>query len=376
MDSPLTTAGNDGTRRLLSLDVFRGITIAFMVLVNSPGNQTAYAQLDHAEWNGCTVTDLVFPFFVFIVGVSLVFSLSKRLQQGESSDKLLAQVFKRAAIIFGLGLLLNGFPYYNLAKIRIPGVLQHIALCYLFASILFLKTRVWTQAAIASLLLVGYWLLMTWVPVPGYGAGDLGMEGNLAAYMDRTLLSGHIYRPVYDPEGILSTLPAIATALLGNLTGVWLLSNRHPQEKVYGMVTAGLVAAALGWAWGAIFPINKALWTSSYVLWTGGLALFLLAFCYWTIEIKNWRRWGRPFEIFGVNAIAVYMLHILFLKIQNLIHLPRLDGTPGNLRFYLSEHLFGWTTPQNASLFYALSYTLLWLGVLTLLYRRKITIKI
>jgi predicted acyltransferase len=362
--------------RLLSLDVFRGITIALMILVNSPGNQTAYSQLDHSEWNGCTLTDLVFPFFVFIVGVSLVFSLSKRLEQGVSSDQLLSKVLKRAAIIFGFGLLLNGFPYYHLSTIRILGVLQRIALCYLIASFFFLKTRVSTQAAIAFTLLVGYWLAMTSIPVPGYGINDLGMEGNLAAYLDRLLLAGHTYRPVYDPEGILSTLPAIATALLGNLTGVWLLSKRPKQQKVWGMISAGTVSAIWGWKWGAFFPINKALWTSSYVLWTAGMALYLLAVCYWLIEVKGWRRWSKPFEIFGINAITAYLLHVVFLKIQNLIHLPRMDGTPGNLRFYISEHLFGWTCLQNASLFYALSYTLLWGFVLWTLDRRKIYIKI
>jgi predicted acyltransferase len=368
-------AGNDN-QRLLSLDVFRGITIAAMILVNSPGNQTAYAPLEHAEWNGCTPTDLIFPFFVFIVGVSLAFSLSKRLQRGEAPGPILLQVLKRSVLIFGFGLLLNGFPYYNLATLRIPGVLQRIALCYLAAAFLFLKTRVWTQAAIACFLLAGYWLAMTSIPVPGYGVGDLGMEGNLAAYIDRMFLSGHMYKPVYDPEGILSTLPAIATALLGNLAGVWLLSPRAPKQKLKGLMLAGVLAAAAGWFWGQVFPINKALWTSSYVLWTGGLALCLLALCYGALDIRQRRGWSRPFEIFGLNAIAAYMLHILFLKIQNRIPMPRLDGSPGNLRLYLSEHLFGWASLENASLMYALSYTLLWLGVLYLLYRRKLFLKV
>ncbi len=362
--------------RLLSLDVFRGMTIAAMILVNSPGNETAYAQLEHAEWNGCTFTDLVFPFFLFAVGMSLVFSFTPRLEKGESSVALLKKILIRSAILFGLGLLLNGFPKYNLETLRIPGVLQRIAVCYLVASLLFLKTRISTQVSIACTLLVGYWLAMTSIPVPGYGVGDLGVEGNLAAYMDRLLLAGHTYKPVYDPEGILSTLPAIATTLLGNLAGVWLLSNRRGAEKVRGMVIAGLLSAVLGALWSQVFPLNKALWTSSYVLWTGGLALIVMALCYQWIELRNWRNWGKPFEIFGANAIAVYILHILFLKIQNRIVMPRLDGTPGNLRLYLSEHLFGWTSLQNASLFYALGYTLLWFVVLALLYRRKMVIKV
>jgi len=254
--------------RLLSLDVFRGITIAGMILVNSPGNETSYTQLDHSTWNGCTLTDLVFPFFVFIVGVSLVFSLSKRLERGEAPRDLLVKVLKRAAIIFGLGLFLNGFPQYHFSTIRILGVLQRIALCYFFAALLFIKTRPRTQALIAAGLLVGYWLAMTRIPVQGYGVGNLTKEGSLASYIDRLMLAGHTYRAVYDPEGLLSTLPAIVTALIGNLTGVWLFSKRTDLQKVRGIVTAGTASAAAGWLWGVWFPINKPLWTSSYVLWT------------------------------------------------------------------------------------------------------------
>jgi predicted acyltransferase len=363
-------------KRLLSLDVFRGLTIASMILVNSPGNKTSYAQLDHSEWNGCTFTDLVFPFFVFIVGVSLVFSLSKQIESGKKPRDLIGKIVKRAAIIFGLGVFLNGFPYFHLSTIRIPGVLQRIAICYLVAALLFLWTRVTTQVAIAFTLLIGYWLAMTSIPVPGYGIGDLGLEGNLAAFVDRIVFAGHTYRPVYDPEGLLSTLPAIATVLIGNLTGFWLLGKRPAQQKVWGMVSAGVMALVWGWFWDRSFPINKALWTSSYVLWTAGMALIVLAILYWAIEIQGWRRWSKPLEIFGINAIAAYLLHVLFLKIQNLIHIPQLDGTAGNLRFYLTQTLFGWTSLKNASLLYAMSYTLLWLGVLWVLYRRKIIIKI
>jgi len=365
-----------GMGRLLSLDVFRGLTIAAMVLVNSPGNQTAYAPLEHSEWNGCTFTDLVFPFFLFAMGMAVALSFSRRLERHESAQDLVPKVLFRTLILFTLGLLLNGFPKYDLSSLRIMGVLQRIALCYLAAGLLFLRTKVWTQAAIASVLLVGYWWAMTLIPVPRYGAGDLGMEGNLAAYIDRLLLEGHLYKPVYDPEGLLSTLPAIATTLLGNLTGVWLRSSLTQPQKLRGMIIAGLVTAAAGWGWGTVFPMNKALWTSSYVLWTGGLALLVFAVCYWLIEMQDWRAWGRPFEILGSNAILVYVLHILFLKIQNRITMPRLDGTPGNLRLYLSEHAFHWTTPQNASLLYAISYTLLWLAVAWILYRKKLFIKI
>jgi predicted acyltransferase len=359
--------------RLLSLDVFYGITIAMLVLVNSPGTERAYTQLSLSQWNGCTLCDLVFAFFVFIVGVSLAFSLPERLERGECTSDLLGEVLRRSSVIFGLGLLLNGFPYDHLSTIRIPGVLQRIALCYLFAGALFLFTKARSQAWIAAGLLIVYWLVNTQIPY----LSDLSQDHSLAGGIDRLLLSeSHMYLPEYDPEGIMSTLPAIATALMGSLTGAWLLSNRPMQRKVWGMVAAGTVCAAAGWIWSKWFPINKWLWTSSYVLWTAGLALYVLAFCYWSIEIKGWRRWCRPFEVFGLNAIAVYFITILFLKIQKLIHIPRLDGTPGDLHFYITEHLFGWTSPQNASLIYALGYTLLWLAVFWALYRRRIHIKI
>lgn len=361
--------------RLLSIDVVRGITIALMILVNSPTN---YAWLNHSTWNGCTLADLVFPFFVFIVGVSLVFSLSKSLEKGMSRNNLIFKVLKRSIIIFLIGLFLNAFPnHFDFSTIRIFGVLQRIAICYFFGSLLFLTTRIQTQALIMVGLLIGYWSLLTMIPVPEYGANNLTRDGNLAAYIDRLLFSSaHLYQKTFDPEGFLSTLPAIATTLLGNLTGAWLLSQRSDQKKLQGATLAGIIALIIGWIWGLSFPINKGLWTSSYVLWTGGLALLLLAFCYWLIEIKQWKSWSKPFEIFGLNAIAAYFLHVFFLKFQAMIHIPRMDGSPGNLRIFFTEHFFGWASLQNASLLYAFAYVIFWLLVLTLLYWNKIFIKI
>ena len=364
-------------KRLLSLDVFRGLTIAGMILVNSPGNDSAYGPLEHAKWNGMTPTDLVFPFFVFIVGVSLVFSLRSRLEQGVSRTELLGQVFKRSLIIFGLGLLLNGFPLYNLSTIRILGVLQRIGLCYFFASVIFLWGTLSTQILALVAILLGYWGFMTLFPVPGYGADILTMEGNLASFIDRALLARHLYRPIYDPEGILSTFPAVATALCGTLTGMWLRFSSAQVRKVTGMLQAGLVCLLAGWKWGYFFPINKALWTSSYVLVTAGWALVLFSLCYWLIEIRGWRRWSKPLEVFGVNALAAYVLHVFFLKVQNRISMPRLDGSAGNLRFFITDHLFGtWLNPMNASLAYAVGYVLLWLLLFWNFYRRKVFIKI
>jgi predicted acyltransferase len=367
---------------MLSLDVFRGITIAGMVLVNNPGTWGAiYSPLKHAEWHGWTPTDLIFPFFLFIVGISITLAFARRVETGDDQYDLLLKVCKRSAIIFALGLFLNGFPYFDLAEIRIPGVLQRIAVCYFVASIIFLKTSWRTQAFIAVSLLLVYWVLMTVVPVPGFGAGDLGKEGNLAAYLDRWLLGRHIWKGgvVFDPEGLLSTMPAIATTLNGILTGHWLRSNRTPLEKAVGMFFAGACAVAVGWAWHFFFPINKSLWTSSYVVFTAGMALQLLAICYWLVDIKGYRTWAKPFVIFGVNALALFVFSGLLARLMTDKHwqLPRVNGSMGNLQTFIYEHLFAsWATPINASLLYALTYILFWLLLMWLLYRKNIYIKV
>lgn len=365
--------------RLLSLDVFRGVTIALMILVNSPGNSTSYTLLDHSPWNGCTLADLVFPFFIFMVGVSSVFSLLKARERDHLSlNELLSKVLKRSLIIFLIGLFLNAFPYhFDFASLRFFGVLQRIAICYFFASLLFLTTRLETQAVIMGILLIGYWLIMTLSNVPDYGVNHLTEEGNLAAYLDSRLFSpAHLYGKFYDPEGFLSTFPALATALLGNLTGAWLLSSYSAINKLKGMIVAGLFALLAGWFWSLWFPINKALWTSSYVFCTGGFALLSLAFCYGLIEIKAWKSWSKPFEIFGVNALTAYVLHVFFLKIQAMILVRGPNGQFENLKLFLTGYLFSSASMQNASLLYALSYTLFWLLIMTLLYHRKIFIKI
>ena len=364
--------------RLLSLDVFRGITIALMIVVNTPGNNEAYTQLDHSAWNGCTLTDLVFPFFLFIVGVSVVFSLSKRLEEGRTQG-LAAQILKRSLIIYALGMVLNAIPNYHPSTIRILGVLQRIAICYFFSSLLFLKTSLRTQIAVTAAALLGYWLAMTYIPVPGFGAGVLTKEGSLASWLDRAVLGAHTYRSgVYDPEGLLSTAPALATSMLGVFAGLWLRSAAPQAAKLKGLLAAGLCSAALGWLWGLAFPINKALWTSSYVLWTAGLALWLLAACYWLIEMKGIKAWGRPFEIFGINAIAAYMLPIFLLKFLVLYKVPAAGAAePVQLRVLLCDRLFGtWLPPLDASAAFAFSYMFLWLGFFWLLYRRKVFIKI
>ena len=366
------------TERLVSLDVFRGITIAGMILVNNPGTWSAiYWPLEHAAWHGWTPTDLVFPFFLFIVGVSITLALSRRKESGGSKRDLFIKIIRRAALIYLIGLALHGFPKYNFSTMRLLGVLPRIAICYFFAATIFLTTRVRTQAMIAVGLLLLYWLLMMTVPVPGYGAGDLSKEGNLAAYLDRLLLAGHTYTPVYDPEGLLSTVPAIATTLFGVLTGHWLQQQRDALDKVAGLFVAGACGVVVGWAWNAWFPINKALWTSSYVVFTAGMALQLLALCYWTIDLKGYRRWAKPFVIFGVNALAVFVLSGLAARLMSLWKLPRANGSPGNLQTFIFEHFFAsWASPINASLCYAIAFVLVWLGLMSVLYRRKIFIKV
>ena len=368
--------------RMLSLDVFRGITIAGMILVNNPGTWSSiYWPLEHAEWNGWTPTDLIFPFFLFIVGISITLAFARRAAAGDDQFDLLKKVFKRAAIIFGLGLVLSGFPYYNLAEIRIPGVLQRIAVCYLVSSIIFLKTNWRTQAVIAAALLLIYWFLMTVVPVFIFGAADLSKEGNLAAHIDRWLLGPHIWKGgvVYDPEGLLSTMPAIATTLCGILAGHWLRSTRTRFEKVGGLFFAGAIAVTVGWAWHFFFPINKSLWTSSYVVFTAGMALQLLAVCYWLVDIKGYKGWAKPFRIFGTNALALFFFSGVLARLLTDKHwqLMRANGKMGNLQTFIFDHFFAsWATPINASLFYAIVYIFFWLFLMWLLYRKNIFIKV
>jgi predicted acyltransferase len=368
------------SNRLLSLDAFRGITIAGMTLVNNPGTwSNIYWPLRHAEWHGWTPTDLVFPFFLFIVGVSITLAFARRVEEGGVTSSLYLKVLKRSLIIFALGLFLNGFPEFHFSDIRIMGVLQRIAICYFFASIIFLSTKIRTQAIIAGVLLILYCFVMNKIAAPGYGAGDLSKEGSIASFVDRVILGAHVWKQgkVYDPEGLLSTIPAIATTLLGVLTGHWLRSEKAQYEKVSGLFVGGAVLVALGWAWNSYFPINKPLWTSSYVLFTAGLGLQLLALCYWLIDIKGYRRWAWPFIVFGVNAIALFVGSGLMVKLMGLIKLPLGDGHTISSQGWIFRNLFlTWMSPINASLAYAIAFVLFWLFLMWLLYRKKIYIKV
>ncbi|MEP6900722.1 MAG: glycosyltransferase family 39 protein [Actinomycetota bacterium] len=376
--------------RMLSLDVFRGITIAGMVLVNDPGTWSAvYAPLEHAEWNGVTATDLIFPFFLFIVGVSITFALGKQVATDNPNREIYPKVFKRAVIIFALGIFLQIFPLYNIWKaewfdpltVRLPGVLQRIAVCYLFSALIFLHTNWKRQVIIAAALLIIYWALMTLANVPGCEITSLSDKAcNLAAYIDRRVLTeNHLWNQskVYDPEGILSTFPAIATTLAGILTGHWLRSRREDFEKVAGIFFCGAVLSVTGWIWSFWFPLNKTLWTSSYAVYTVGLALCLLGFCYWLIDIKGYRKWSKPFVIFGSNAIALYVGSSLMAAILNLFEL----SAPSDTTISLQEAIFNYAflslaASLNASLLYAVSFVLIWLFLMWLLYRKRIFIKV
>jgi len=350
-----------------------------MVLVNNPGTWRAvYPPLRHAEWHGWTPTDLIFPFFLFIVGVAIPLALGRRVAGNEPCGAIVVKILRRSLIIFALGLLLHAIPDFDLANIRIPGVLQRIAVCYLVASLVFVWPSWRLQAGLAVALLVGYWAALTLVPVPGFGPGHLDPQGNLAAFVDRTLLGPHIWRAarVYDPEGILSTLPAIATTLLGVLTGRWLRAGRRPEVTARGLFAAGIAGVGLGELWGLWFPVNKALWTSSYAVLTAGAALLALAGCYWLAEVRGWRTWTRPFVILGVNALALFFLSSLVARLLIVIKVERAAGR-SPLHALLFDHLFApWATPVNGSLAFAIAYLGFWFALMWLLDRRGIRLTV
>lgn len=375
-----STSGPPAPGRLAALDVFRGATIAGMLLVNNPGSWAAiHPPLRHAEWHGWTPTDLIFPFFLFIVGVSLTFSFAARRERGAHTTALLVAAARRAAILFVLGLLLHAFPSFDPATLRIPGVLQRIALAYLAAAALYLLLTRRALIAAAAVLLLGYWALLTLIPVPGGAAGVLEPGADLGAYIDRAVFgTQHLWSQsrTWDPEGLLSTLPAIGTVLLGSFAGEWLRSARTPERRVAGLLLAGIAATLAGVAWGSVFPINKNLWTSSYALFTAGIACMVLALCYWLVDVKEYRRAALPFTVFGMNAIAAFFLSSLTARILVLIHVPAGVETVA-LKTWLHATLFvPYLSPRNASLAFALCYVLLWLGIMSVLHRRRIFIKV
>jgi predicted acyltransferase len=360
MVSSMTSHAPQG--RLASLDAFRGATIAGMILVNNPGSWShIYPQLGHAEWDGWTFTDWIFPFFLFIVGVAMMYSFAKRKEQGADTRKLMLTVVRRSAIIFALGIFLNGFPFFDFSTIRIPGVLQRIAVCYLIASFIALRWDMRGQVYWTIGLLVSYWVAMMLIPVPGIGAGSLAKGANLAAYIDSMVLNGHMWSvtKTWDPEGILSTVPAIATTLLGVLTGAWLRSDRSREDKTGWMFVAGMGLLLLGAILDMWMPINKNLWTSSYTIFMAGWALVCLATFYWLIDVKGYQRWAKPFVIYGMNAIAVFVLSGIVARILTLIKVAGPDGTETTLKNAIFQSVFlSIASPINASLMFAIVFVL------------------
>ena len=361
--------------RLVSLDVFRGLTMAAMVIVNNPGDWShVYPPLLHAEWHGWTPTDLIFPFFLFIVGVSI--TLSRKSASWSS-------ILRRSAIIFALGLFLSGYPHFDLSRWRIPGVLQRIAICYLFAAAAFRVTsgdrrrQGITLAVVACAISLAYWMVMALVPAPGGMAGDLSPGGNLGAWLDRALMSGHLWRPTWDPEGLLSTMPAIATTLLGTSAGLWLGSAETPERKAAGLLAGGIACLIAGQIWHEVFPINKNLWTSSYVMFTAGGAAVLLAACYWAIDVKGWRGWTTPFVVLGTNAITLFVFSGLLVETLGLIRVAAPDGRDVSVsRFIYLEYFTPLASPKNASLLYALANLVVLFGLLAWMYRRRMFLRV
>lgn len=419
-------------QRLDSLDAFRGLTIAGMILVNNPGSwRNLYTPLGHAPWHGWTPTDLVFPFFLFIVGVAMALAFARRREAGVSSSTLLGQVVRRSVILFLLGLCLVRFPDPKVigpflvgvaalafwpsskagvsnagrswrwpvtivlllaaivlfamqldeiaaAKIRVPGVLQRIAVCYLLGSVIMLVTGTTGRLLATIALLVGYsWIMYSVAPPAGFEAKVVGPEGLLHEWIDQRVLGDHLYSERPDPEGLLSTLGALATTLLGVLTGQWLHTQRQRKDQALGMFAWGNVLLLAGCFVAYWIPLNKKIWTASYVLLTGGLALQVFTMCFWMIDIKGWRRWSWPLLVFGTNAILVYCLSSAGARVLGLIKLIGPEGNTITAKAWLLAHTYdGVLSPKMASLAWALTYVAFWLLVLIPLYRRRIFIRV
>jgi predicted acyltransferase len=392
--APLTVATSHAiatptrSERLVSLDVFRGLTIALMILVNNNGDwENAYWPLQHSKWNGWTPTDLVFPFFVFIVGVSMVYSISSRLARGDSKGTIMKHVLIRGFILLAIGILIiNSFPNrYNFSTMRFEGVLQRIAICYMVAAVFVLWGNTRTVVATIFTCLVGYWLLMRFVPVPGYGTPTHDMplldpDRNLAAWLDRKLFMGHLYEGTRDPEGVLSTIPAIAGCLCGVLTGALLRNDSHSlRKKSAWMFVFGVLGLGAGKFFDLWFPINKKLWTSSFVLFTAGFALVVLSLCFWLLDVKKLRgKWTVPVLVFGMNAIAAYIFSEVLAEVFGAIHFHTASLGDTSLGGFLYETIFlrGGASTANTSLAYSISFVFVCWLVMYVLYRKKIFLKI
>lgn len=419
--------------RLISLDVFRGFTILMMTIVNNPGSWSSiYPPLEHAEWHGCTPTDLVFPFFVFIMGVAIPFAMPTKHFDLAIFNKIIV----RSLRIFCLGLFLNSFSRIQLfglegisllllrliitfsvayallgnfslkiktylvfsvftillflaysqieefKDVRIPGVLQRIGIVYFFSSLLYLKTNLKTQLLVAASLLLSYWAIMTFIPVPGFGAANLEKGTNLAAWLDNLVLNGHLwsFSKTWDPEGILSTLPAIGTGILGMFIGQILNLQILKIEILKKTAITGIVLIITGLLWNIIFPINKSLWTSSYVLYTGGIATLCLTILYYIIDIANYKKWAKLFLIWGVNPMIVFFFSGIIPRVLSSIEIqnPKINTEQINIQQLIYKFWIVpfFENPLNSSLAYAIIYAIFWSFILWVFYKNKLIFKV
>lgn len=366
--------------RLTSLDAFRGATIASMVLVNNPGSwDQIYSQLDHSVWDGWTFTDLVFPSFLWMVGVSMTLSFSKRMAQEHSRRKLMLHSLRRSGLIFLIALLLNQFPYFKFDDVRLPGVLQRIAICYLIAAAIYLFGGRKGVVAAVVLLLTGYWMLMTLYPVPGFGPGVLTREGNFAKYIDGLVLHGHMWRQTrtWDPEGIVSTLPAIATTLFGILTGMFLKTNRSQPEKTAWLFTGSCGLLLAGLVMNIWMPINKNLWSSSYSVFMAGMSTGIFALFYWLVDVQGHKTWAKSFVIYGQNALAAFVFSGMIARIMEEMRVPDVGGRPVSLQTWVYRNaLLPMAQPKRASVLYAVANVAAVFLFSYVLYRKKWLIRL
>ena len=376
-------------KRLLALDVVRGITIAFMIMVNNNGGPGSWHFMNHASWNGLTPTDLVFPTFVFVVGVSVVFATDARLARGTARAQLARHTAIRTMVLIILGIIVNSFPFFHLAHMRFYGVLQRIAVCYLVVGLFYLwDQRASTKWVALAGCLIGYWILVRWVPIPGIGMPGrdvpfMDVEKNLVSWLDQQVFPYHLYlyspdHNVRDPEGLLSDLPAIGTALMGILAGIWLRSKRSVGSKTAGLAIASLCSLVVGYLWSLEFPLNKNMWTSSFVLVAGGYSLAVLTFAHFTVEQMNWRKgWTWPWLVFGSNAIAAYMFSELVPGILYNIHVTGPNGKPTELLSWIAMNTVSHIpNPHWAAFAFSVSFTAFCFIPVWILYRMKIFLKI
>ena len=377
--------------RLVSLDVYRGLTIAGMILVTDPGTYSAvYWPLLHAPWNGWTPTDMIFPSFLFISGLAMTFSFAARMTRGESRSEFALHLVRRAVLLIVIGLVLNGFPFFHLHTLRIPGILQRIAVCYLSGGLLYLacsktrlNTRVFILVGVIVTILAGYWAAFKLVPVPGFGAGRLDSLGNLPAYIDRAVFgTNHMwaygltpgYGVTYDPEGLLSTLPALTLLLAGIIAGEWLRTQSSPARKALAILAAGIVLLLAGHLLDPLMPINKRIFTPTFALLSTGFSMISFAACYWIADIRRWRWWTAPALIFGTNAIFAFALSTI---ITSLLDLIRVGSEQRTLHAWGYSQLFlPWLSPVNASLAYALVIVGLNLAIVSVLYQKRIFLRV